>query len=183
MPDYALQPAEWTHAAAVRLVKAKIRLHNLDALNDDMAAIFVVGRFTRLEALLLPYALRKYAGSDVSSLVPGSLFQGRIGAFLKSTATTSAEEPVQDGTFIRTVLTGEHPWIVFPKRAMVEREQADSSQDGFQAHYAQAATLALRAEFHRRELEALGRDPAQAQSALEQLGLETVCDKGARRDR
>ena len=60
----ALSMTKWSLDLASQLIRADVRLHNHETIRDDMAIIFVVNHFTRLETLLLPYVINKYTGKD-----------------------------------------------------------------------------------------------------------------------
>ncbi len=51
MPLLALKPAKGVFEVTGKLVKARIHVHNGEILNDDVTAVFVSRRYSRLEAL------------------------------------------------------------------------------------------------------------------------------------
>ncbi|MFA6244990.1 MAG: 1-acyl-sn-glycerol-3-phosphate acyltransferase, partial [Candidatus Hydrogenedentales bacterium] len=106
---FAVKSTKWTLDIATRFIKANIRLHNLEALEDDMAAIFVVNHFTRVETVLLPYAIHKHTGKEVWSLAAAELFKGRIGQYLLAMGNVSTKDPDRDAIIVRSLLKGEHP--------------------------------------------------------------------------
>ena len=59
---------KWTLDLATRLVKANVRVHNAEAVTDEMAIVYVVNHFTRLETILLPYELYRHTGKEIWSL-------------------------------------------------------------------------------------------------------------------
>lgn len=171
MPStFALTLAKWTLDVATRLVKANVRLHHADALTDDMAVVFVVNHFTRLETMLLPYVIYKHTGKEVWSLAAAELFQGRIGEFLQSTGTISTKAPDRDKVIVRSLLQGVNPWVIFPEGAMIKDKKVIDHRGEFQVYsdgkrrppHKGAAVLALRAEFYRHKLACLHARPDQA---------------------
>lgn len=158
MVAYTFQLSRWTQNIASRLIQANVRVHNIEVIRDNMAIVFAVDRFTRLEALLLPYALRQHLNVDVSALTPGEMFSGRIGAFLRSTGTVA--EPISAASTVvnDTLLLGNRHWLAFPSnRAPLSRlvkdnqEQSDKQMhDGLS--YVSAAAIALRVERQRQRL-------------------------------
>lgn len=183
MISFALTSSKLTLDIAAKLVKANVRLHNAEAIADDMATVFVVNHFTRLETLLLPYILLKHTGKTVWSLAAAELFRGRIGEFLRSTGTVSTRDPDRDKVIIRSLLQGEHPWLIFPEGAMIKDKEVVNPGGVFQV-YADgkgrlprrgAAVLALITEFYRHKMACLKGKPSAAglDAVLERFGLES----------
>ena len=192
MPStFALTLAKWTLDVATRLVKANVRLHHAEVLENDMAAVLVVNHFTRLETMLLPYILYKHTGKEIWSLAASELFQGRIGEFLQSTGTISTKAPDRDKVIVRSLLQGANPWIIFPEGAMVKDKKVIDRRGEFQVYsngqrrppHKGAAVLALRAEFYRHKLRCLHDRPGQAglAEALALFDLESAEELLARR--
>ena len=75
----ALQVTKWLLDLASKLIKANVRLHNIDVIDPDMAVIFVANHFTRIETLLLPYDLQQLMGVPPWALAAGERFQGLLG--------------------------------------------------------------------------------------------------------
>lgn len=173
----ALSLTKWTLDVGTRLIQSDVRLHNHDAIEDDMAIIFVVNHFTRLETLLLPYIIHKYTGREVWSLASAGLFKGRVGDFLRSTGTVSTKDPDRDTIIVKTLLNGAHPWIIFPEGQMIKDKKVLNYKGEFEVYndghrrppHTGAAVLALRAEFYRHKLECLRDRPGQ-EGLAEALG-------------
>lgn len=165
----SLSVAKWVLDLATKLVKSDIRLHRADVIEDDMAIIFVVNHFTRLETLLLPYILYKHTGREVMGLAAAELFKGRIGQFLRSTGTVSTQAPDRDKIIVRSLLDGTHPWMIFPEGAMIKDKKVLDHQGEFRVFndgkrrppHKGAAVLALRAEFYRHKIACLHDHPNQ----------------------
>ena len=163
----ALSMTKWSLDLASRLIRADVRLHNHEAIADDMAIIFVVNHFTRLETLLLPYIIHKYTGKEIWGLAAAGLFKGRIGKYLRSTGTISTSDPDRDRIIVHALLTGEHPWMIFPEGAMIKDKKVVDPSGEFSIYsngirrppHTGAAVLALRAEFYRHKLACLDARP------------------------
>ncbi|GMV98963.1 MAG: hypothetical protein AMXMBFR84_01030 [Candidatus Hydrogenedentota bacterium] len=151
-----------------KLSKANVRVRNTEHITDDMAIVFVVNHFTRLETILLPYYLNKHTGREVWSLAAAELFRGRIGQYLLTMGNVSTKDPDRDRIMVRTLILGEHPWIIFPEGAMMKNKKVVDRRGMFQIclqgkcrlPHTGAAVIALRAEFYRRKLQHLKDDPA-----------------------
>ena len=180
---FALSLTKWSLDLATKLIKADVRLHNAEVIKDDMAIIFVVNHFTRLETMLLPYVMHKYTGLEVWGLAAAELFQGRIGQFLSSVGTISTKDPDRDKIIVHSLLNGAHPWMIFPEGAMIKDKKVLDPQGQFSIYsegkrrppHTGAAVLALRAEFYRHKFACLHERPdqEQLQQALELFNLET----------
>jgi len=165
----ALSMTKWSMDVGTKFIKADTRLHNAALIKDDMAIIFVVNHFTRIETLLLPYILHKHTGREVWSLAAGELFKGRVGDFLRSTGTVSTTDPDRDKIIIKTLLNGAHPWVIFPEGAMIKDKKVIDHQGEFEiysergrrAPHTGAAVLALRTEFYRHKISCLRDRPGQ----------------------
>ncbi len=182
----ALKSTQWALDLATKLVKANVRVHNIEAIEDDHAIVFVVNHFTRLETFLLPYVVYTRTGREVWSLGAAQLFTGRLGRYLQSMGTVSTKDPDRDKTIINGLLAGEHPWLIFPEGRMVKDKKVVDRRHRFSVYEGQerraphtgAAVLALRAEFYRRELARLAEAPEPderaIQDVLSRFGLESA---------
>jgi esterase/lipase/1-acyl-sn-glycerol-3-phosphate acyltransferase len=176
--------SKWSLDLVTRLAKADIRLHNVDKLEDDMAIIFVVNHFTRLETLLLPYVIYQETGKEVMSLAASELFQGRLGQFLRAIHAVSTEDPDRDKLIVHSLLKGENPWMIFPEGAMIKDKKVVDAEGDFEVYSSRgrrpphtgAAVLALRAEYFRRQLARLGGENANGRfgAMLEQFDLSSL---------
>lgn len=184
MLPFALTTSKWMLDVVTRLVKADVRVHHAEAVRDDLAIIFVVNHFTRLETLLLPYFLHKRTGRVIWSLAAAELFQGRIGAYLEQVGAVSTKDPDRDKLLVHSLLKGDNPWIIFPEGAMIKDKKVVSASGAFQVFnrgkrrppHRGAAALALVAEFFRHKLECLKERPDQSGAAavLERFGLDSI---------
>ena len=186
MGAIALKSTKWALDIATKLIKADVRVHNIEQIKDDMAIVYVVNHFTRLETILLPYILHKYTGKEIWSLAAAELFVGKIGEYLLSMGNVSTQNPDRDKIIVNSLLTGEHPWIIFPEGGMIkDKKVVDqtgafkvySSKGGRRPPHTGAAVLALRAEYFRQRLECFKEraDKQQAiQPILTKLGLQSI---------
>jgi esterase/lipase/1-acyl-sn-glycerol-3-phosphate acyltransferase len=179
MANFAFTSTKWALRLASKLTKADVRLHNLEVIQDDMAIIFAVNHFTRLETLLLPYQFNKHTGLEVWSLAAAELFVGRLGEYLKKLGTVSTKDPDRDKMIVHSLLKGDHPWIIFPEGQMIKDKkvvgptgtyQVYNSNGGRRTPHKGVANLALRAEFYRYKLECIYNNPNQE-------GLEETKDR------
>ncbi|MBM9511799.1 alpha/beta fold hydrolase [Desulfogranum marinum] len=168
-----------------RLSRANIVIHGREHVPGN-AAIFVVNHFTRIETFFLPYHIFNLTGIPVWSLANAKLFQGGFGRFLELVGAVSTRDPQRDELVIKTLLTGEANWIIFPEGSMIKTKKIMhggkymvTDPKGMHEPHTGAATLALRAELFRRYLLLHSKKrSSQANCSLEYLGLGSVEEMG-----
>jgi len=153
-------------ALAESFSKLRVQVHGQENLPKG-AVIFVVNHFTRIETLLLPYHIYNLTDIPVWSLADASFFDGPLSGFLDMLGAVSTRNPDRDRAIVKTLLTGEANWVIFPEGRMVKDKGAFRPRfllppRGERPHSG-AATLALRTEFYRRRIASL------LQSAPEEL--------------
>jgi esterase/lipase/1-acyl-sn-glycerol-3-phosphate acyltransferase len=137
------------------LSKAKVNLHGTENIPEG-AKIFVVNHFTRLETLLVPYYLHKLLKIPIWSLASAEFYGGTLGRFLESVGAVSTNDPHRDRLIVKTLLTNEAGWVIFPEGRMVKNKKIIergryivSHAGGKHPPHSGAAHLALRTEFYR----------------------------------
>jgi esterase/lipase/1-acyl-sn-glycerol-3-phosphate acyltransferase len=174
--------------ALANLTKADVALHDVDNIPSG-PNIFVVNHFTRLETFLLPYHIYNLTNLPVWSLAHSSLFQGGFGKFLNMVGAISTNDPKRDELIVRSLLTGEANWIIFPEGSMVKTKKimADgkymvTSSEGMRKPHTGAAALALRSELFRRYLHHKGagneEDAGGMLDFLDISSLDRIREKG-----
>jgi len=157
------------------LSKVNVNIHGRENIPDG-SLIFVVNHFTRIETILLPYHIYHLTRRPVWSLANPDMFSGAFGQLLEAVGAVSTRAPHRDRVIVKSLLTGDANWIIFPEGCMVKDKlfveharYAVSSAGGRRAPHTGAATLALRTEFYRQRLRRLMvGQPAEAQR-LQQL--------------
>jgi len=144
-----------------QLSKLNIRIHGEENIPDG-SIIFVANHFTRIETLFLPRRLHQLTGIPIWSLADYSLFQGPLAAIFDKLGVISTRDPNRDKLMVKTLLTGEAAWVVYPEGRMVKSKKIIdkgrymiSHARGKHPPHTGAATLALRTEFYRQRLKAL----------------------------
>jgi len=163
------------------LSKAEIRIHGEENLPEG-AAIFVVNHFTRIETLLIPYHIHKLVKIPVWSLADYQFFKGALGDFLEKVGAVSTKNPHRDLLIIKSLLTGEANWIIFPEGRMVKSKKIVekgrfmiSYAGGKRPPHTGAATLALRTEFYRQRLRVLLDEfPDEAQRLMDRFRIGAI---------
>jgi len=181
MNPYAYRTTGLAIKTLSRMLKARIHVHDQERIPEG-ALVFVINHFTRLETLLMPYHIFQMIGRPVWSLASDTLFKGALGGFLDTVGAVSTKNPDRDRLIIKSLLTGEAAWIIFPEGRMAKsRKIIDkgrfvvASTEGMLRPRSGAASLALRTEFYRRRLIHLQADmPDEASRLLDLFRIESV---------
>jgi esterase/lipase/1-acyl-sn-glycerol-3-phosphate acyltransferase len=168
------------HAIALleNLSRVRINVHGRENLSAA-PTIFVVNHFTRIETLLLPFHIYSLTQRPVWSLADAALFRGTFGNLLDALGAVSTKAPDRDRLMVKSLLTGEANWIIFPEGCMVkdklileQARYAISCAGGRKPPHTGAATLALRTEFYRKRLQTIVNDfPAEAERLSALFGI------------
>jgi esterase/lipase len=153
--------------------------------------IFVINHFTRIETLLMPLKIYELTGVPVWSLASDDFFEGPLGEFLDTIGVLSTRNPHRDQLMVKTLLTGEANWIIYPEGQMVKDKEIVertrywiSSATGRRHPHTGAAVLGLRTEFYRQRLRRLAAsDPAEAHRLMALFGIDAIEPVLARRTR
>ncbi|KAF0220751.1 MAG: phospholipid/glycerol [Geobacteraceae bacterium] len=163
------------------LSAAKVNLHGTEHM-PQRSVIFVVNHFTRIETLLMPYHIYKLTRVPVWSLADSTLFEGPLGGFLDAIGVLSTKDPHRDLLMVKSLLTGEANWIIYPEGEMVKDKRiverarhVISSVGGKRPPHTGAAVLALRTEFYRQRLRRMAEtNPGEAQRLLDLFQIEAL---------
>ena len=163
------------------LSRARLNIHGTENLPEG-PTIFVVNHFTRIETFLLPYHLHRLTGTPVWALAAADLFVGRFGSYLENIGAVSTRSPDRDRLMVKTLLTAEACWVIFPEGRMVKSKKI-MEKGRFMISYAGgkhpphtgAATLALRTEFYRQRLLTMAdRNPEEMHRLLDRFKIEST---------
>ena len=165
------------------LSRAKINLHGPDNIPEGNH-IFVINHFTRMETFIMPYYIFKQTGVPVWSLAAAELFKGALGGYLEKVGAVSTQHPDRDRLIVKSLLTGEADWIIFPEGRMVKSKQIVekgrfmiSYAGGKHPPHTGAATLALRTEFYRQRLRYMAAThPTEADRLLELFRIDSLSE-------
>jgi len=163
------------------LSKAQISYHGENNIPPG-SNIFVLNHFTRLETFLMPYLIFRITKIPVWSLASFELFKGAFGTYLEKVGAVSTKNADRDRLIVKTLLTGEANWIIFPEGRMVKNKKIIekgrfmiSAAGGKHPPHTGAATLALRTEFYRQRLRRLRFESAEeVQRLAEQFQIKDM---------
>jgi esterase/lipase/1-acyl-sn-glycerol-3-phosphate acyltransferase len=187
MNPFAYRTTGLVIKAIENLSKANINIHGSENIPEG-SLIFVINHFTRIETFLMPYNIFKLTGKPVWSLASSEFFQGAAGAFLEKVGALSNKDPDRDRLIVKTLLTGEADWIIFPEGRMVKNKKIIEKgrfmitwAGGKRPPHTGAATLALRTEFYRQRMRRLSEENSDEVNYLMDLfqidSLEPVVDR------
>lgn len=157
------------------LSKVNVTVHGRENIPGG-SLIFVVNHFTRIETFLLPYHIYQLTRRPVWSLANPEMFSGAFGQLLEAVGALSTRSPHRDRMIVKSLLTGEANWIIFPEGCMVKDKQivenaryAVSCAGGRRPPHTGAATLALRTGFYRQRLRRMTVEHPKEAKRLQQL--------------
>jgi len=163
------------------LSKARINIHGKGNIPSG-AVIYVVNHFTRIETVILPTRIFNMTHIPVWSLADFTLFKGAFGRWLDSVGAVSTKNPDRDRLIVKSLLTGEASWIIFPEGRMVKNKKTIEKgryviffAGGKRPPHTGAATLALRTEFYRHRLKEMIRTfPREAERIKALFRIENI---------
>ena len=166
--------------ALSRLTKADIVVHGKENIPPG-PTIFVMNHFTRLETIILPNYIYELTGKTVYSLAASILFKGGLERLFDLVGAVSTADPRRDELILQSLLAGNANWIIFPEGSMVKTKKiVDGGKymiaypKGMREPHTGAASLALRAELFRRQLEQKeANHPGQPSRMLDLLGVKS----------
>ncbi len=163
MNRYAYLTTNLAIKAITELSSAKFHIHGQNNIPKG-SLIFTINHFTRVETFFLPYQIYKATNTPVWSLADYSLFKGGLGNFLENLGAVSTKDPDRDMLMVKTLLTGEASWVIYPEGRMVKTKQVFDKvkknkpnymiahSGGYHPPHTGAASLALRTEFYRQRI-------------------------------
>jgi esterase/lipase/1-acyl-sn-glycerol-3-phosphate acyltransferase len=182
MNPFAYRTTGLLIGAISNLSKANIATYGEENIPADGAVIFVINHFTRLETFLMPYLLNRLTKKPIWSLAASELFAGAFGNYLEKVGAVSTRRPDRDRLIVKTLLTGEAHWIIFPEGHMVKNKKiVEKGQfmiswvEGKHPPHTGAATLALRTQFYRQRILAMADlKPQEAERLLERFEIDSI---------
>lgn len=163
MNPYAYKTAGFAVKALSNLTRANIRTHGENKIPNG-AVIFAVNHFTRMETFFIPYYIYRLTRTTIWALADDKLFAGGLKNLLDNLGAVSTKNPDRDRLMVKSLLTGEASWVVFPEGRMVKNKKIFqkagkgkgefmiASPDGVHSPHTGTATLALRTEFYRERI-------------------------------
>lgn len=111
-----------------KVLDANIEIKGIENIPKDKPRIFVANHFTRMEALIVPFAMYDLTEKKVGVIADDSLFETYFGSFLKEIGAMKKSDPSRNNIMIGDLLTGTKDWMVFPEGRMVKAK--DVTKEG-----------------------------------------------------
>lgn len=111
-----------------KIFNANIEVKGIENIPKNNPRIFVANHFTRMEAMIVPYALYDLTGKKVGVIADDGLFKTYFGSFLEQIGAMPKSNPYRNNIMIGDLITGSKDWMVFPEGRMVKAK--DISKDG-----------------------------------------------------
>jgi esterase/lipase/1-acyl-sn-glycerol-3-phosphate acyltransferase len=165
-----------------KLSAAEVILHGTENIPHG-SIIFVINHFTRIETLLMPLHIYELTKVPVWSLADFTQFGGdHMKGWLDSIAVMSTRDPHRDQLIVKSLLTGEANWIIYPEGEMVKDKKIVekarfmvSTAGGKHPPHTGAAVLAFRTEFYRERLRSLATtNPGEAHRLMDLFGIDNL---------
>ena len=159
MNRFAFELSSYTMKTFSGFSKADIKVSGQKNIPDG-SLIFTANLFTRIETIFLPYHIHNITGKEVWSLAAAQLFNvSMLQGALKNLGAVSTKDPNRDELILKTLLSGNVEWIIFPEGMMVKNKKlvkkdqfALSDDQTIKRPHTGAAITALRCEFYRERI-------------------------------
>ncbi len=159
MNRFAFELSNYTMKTFSGFSKANVKISGEKNIPEG-SVIFTANHFTRIETIFLPYHIHNISKKEVWSLAADDLFNVPIlKGFLNNLGAVSTKAPNRDELILKTLLSGNVQWIIFPEGMMVKNKkliQKDQftlrNDESTSRPHTGAAIVALRCEFYRERL-------------------------------
>ena len=160
MRPFAYKTARYAIKAFSDLTRANIRIYGEKEIPRG-SVLFAVNHFTRMETFFIPYYIHRLTGQTIWALAADELFAGGLKNLLDHLGAVSTKNPDRDRLMVKSLLTGEASWVIFPEGRMVKTKKVYDSTgkqkgrfliaapDGAHPPHSGTASLALRTQFYR----------------------------------
>jgi esterase/lipase/1-acyl-sn-glycerol-3-phosphate acyltransferase len=182
MNRFAYELSNYTLKSFSGLSKANIKISGKENIPDG-SIIFTANHFTRIETIFLPYHIHNITKKQVWSLADAGLFEiNMLQGLLSNLGAVSTKDPHRDEVILKTLLSGEVHWIIFPEGMMVKNKKV-IQKDHFilkddkavSKPHTGAAILALRCEFYRERLRRMkDLEPSEFERLIQVFDINNI---------
>ncbi len=159
MNRFAFELSSYTLKTFSGFSKANIKISGKENIPKG-SVIFTANHFTRIETIFLPYHIHNITKKEIWSLAAAELFNVPVlQGFLNNLGAVSTKDPNRDKLILKTLLSGDVQWIIFPEGMMVKNKKlikkdqfALRDEEAIKRPHTGAAIVALRSEFYRERL-------------------------------
>jgi esterase/lipase len=103
-----------------KILNANIDIKGIENIPKDHPRMFVANHFTRMEAMIVPYAMYNLTGKKVGVIADDGLFKTYFGNFLKELGAMRKSNPCRNSIIMGDLVTSCKDWMVFPEGRMVK---------------------------------------------------------------
>jgi 1-acyl-sn-glycerol-3-phosphate acyltransferase len=162
MNRFAFKLSSYTLKTLSGLSKARIKIEGQEHIPQG-SVVFCANHFTRIETVFLPHHIHTITGKQVWSLAARELFEvPMLEGLIRRLGAVSTEAPDRDDLLLKTLLSGQAHWIIFPEGMMVKNKKLVKNgrfvltgDKGDLKPHTGAAVVALRCAFFRERLRRL----------------------------
>ena len=156
MNRFAFALSGYTFKTVSGFSKSHIKIFGKHHIPDG-SVIFTANHFTRIETIFMPYHIHNITKKEVWSLASEELFNVPIlQGGLDKLGAVSTKDPNRDELILKTLLSGDVQWIIFPEGMMVKNKKlirknrfALVEDMSVKRPHTGAALIGLRCEFYR----------------------------------
>ncbi len=164
MNRFAYELSNYTLKSFSGLSNANTKISGTENIPDG-SVIFTANHFTRIETIFLPYHIHNITKKQVWSLAAAELFEvSMLQGMLTNLGAVSTKDPHRDEVILKTLLSGNVHWIIFPEGMMVRNKKVIQKGNfilkddkAVSKPHTGAAILALRCEFYRERIKRMSK--------------------------
>jgi 1-acyl-sn-glycerol-3-phosphate acyltransferase len=162
MNRFAFKLSSYTLKTLSGFSRARISIQGASNIPRG-SVVFCANHFTRIETVFLPHHIHTITGKQVWSLAAGELFDVPVlEGLIRRLGAVSTDAPDRDDLLLKTLLSGDAHWIIFPEGMMVKNKKLVKDgqfvlvdDNGELRPHTGAAVVALRCAFFRERLRRL----------------------------
>ncbi len=114
-----------------KVLDADIEIKGAQNIPKNNPRIFVANHFTRMEAMIVPYAMYELTNKKVGVIADDSLFKTYFGSYLKEIGAMKKSEPHRNNIMIGDLVTGCKDWMIFPEGMMIKAKDITKEENHF----------------------------------------------------
>lgn len=162
MNRFAFKLSSYTLKTLSGFSRARITIQGQSNIPEG-SVVYCANHFTRIETVFLPHHIHTITGKPIWSLAAKELFDVPVlEGFIRRLGAVSTDAPDRDDLLLKTLLSGEAQWVIFPEGMMVKNKKLVkdgrfvlTDDKGELRPHTGAAVVALRCAFFRERLRRL----------------------------
>lgn len=114
-----------------KILDADIEIKGLENIPLENPKLFIANHFTRIEAMLVPFALYNITNKKVGVIADDLLFKTPFGDLLKKLGAIEKSNPYRNNIILGDLLTSCKDWMIFPEGRMVKAKDINPVDDHY----------------------------------------------------